>query len=405
MNRRNRLLIIAVLGIAIIGGLVWVAMRPVPVPVELAEVTRGPMEVTVDVDGVTRIREVWEVSAPITGTAMRSPVRVGDSVEAGETIVAIVEPGAPSLLDQRARSQAEAAIHEAEAALAVSESRLSEAEQDLILARSQYERAKSLVERGVSSLVRLEEATQVMRIKEAARDAAESARDMAQGTLERARAALIGPEQAEDADADCCVQITAPASGKVLEIDRVSERPVLAGDRLLAIGDPRDLEIEADMLSRDAVRVPPGAIAHVDRWGGPGELQAKMRRIEPSAETEVSALGIEEQRVDALFDFVSPPEDREGLGDGYAVRLRVVIWESDDALRAPSGALFRSGDGWAAFVARGGRAVLTPVEIGARNDRVVEILSGLEAGDRVISHPGDTIADGTPVTQALREDA
>ncbi|MWD27434.1 HlyD family efflux transporter periplasmic adaptor subunit [Aquicoccus sp. SCR17] len=391
------------LGLAIVAALAWVALRPVPVPVEVAAVTRGPMEVTVDVDGVTRIREVWEVSAPIAGTALRSPVRVGDRVIAGETLVAVVEPVSPSLLDERTRMQAEAAVHEASAALAVSESQLRQAEEDLAHAQSQYERAKALVERGVASLVQLEDVTQTLRIKEAARDAAASARTMATGTLERARAALIGPETGEAPGESCCVRIMAPASGRVLSIDRVSERTVLAGERLLSIGDPQDLEIAAELLSRDAVQVPAEASAHVLRWGGAGDLSARLRRIEPSARTEVSALGIEEQRVDALFDLTDPPEARRGLGDGYAVRLHIVIWSAPSVLRVPVGAIFREGGDWATFVLRDGRASLTPLELGRRNDREAEVLSGLEEGDEVILHPGETVADGVLATLSAHE--
>lgn len=397
MHRGTRLLIIAAIGMLIVVSLAWTAFRPAPVPVEVAEVARGPMEVTVDVDGVTRIREVWEVSAPISGTALRSPVREGDRVIADETLVAVVEPVAPSLLDARARSQAQAAVHEAQAALAVAESELRQAEEDLAYAQGNYDRTQALVERGVASIVRMEEAAQALKAREAARDAASSALEMAQGTLERAEAALIGPEAGdEDADA-CCVRILAPADGVVLSIGRVSERPVTAGERLLAIGDPTDLEIVADPLSRDAVRIPDGARARIERWGGAGQLDARLRRIEPSAYTEVSALGIEEQRVEAIFDLQDAPAERAGLGDGYAVRLHIIVWEAPDALRVPLGALFRRGDEWAVFAVRDGHAVLTPVELGQRNDRIAQVLGGLENGDLVIVHPGEEVSDGSLV--------
>ncbi|MFZ7089501.1 efflux RND transporter periplasmic adaptor subunit [Primorskyibacter sp. 2E233] len=403
MKRSTRLALISLFGLGLIGLLVWGILRPVPVTVDLARVTRGPMEVTVEVDGVTRIREIWEVSSPITGTAIRSPVRVGDVVAAGVTPVALVEPVAPSLLDLRSRTEAEAAVHEAEAALNVSKSQLAQAEADLTYAKSQVDRTKALVERGVASLVRLEDAMQALSVAEAARNTAISGRAMAQSTLERAQAALIGPDAARDANGSCCVQITAPADGVVLSIDQISERPVTAGQRLLTIGDPSDLEIVADPLSRDAVRIPESAEARITRWGGDGTLSAKLRQIDPLARTEVSALGIEEQRVEAIFDFISPPEDRPGLGDAYALRLEIIVWQAPDVLTVPLGALFRQGNDWAVFADDGGYATLKTIEIGRRNDQVAEVLSGLSENEQVVSHPGDAVIEGALLAPAVRE--
>ncbi|OSQ43795.1 efflux RND transporter periplasmic adaptor subunit [Marivita geojedonensis] len=398
MHRRTRLVLILCLAAAIVGGLLWTALRPVPVLVEIAQASRGPMQVTLEVDGTTRIREIFEVAAPIAGTAKRSPVRVGDPVIAGETVVAVVEPIAPSLLDARSRQQAEAAVHEAQAALAVADSRLSQAEEELAYAQSQFDRAQELVERGVASLVRLEDAAQILNVRKSARDAAQSARAMAESTLERTEAALIMPDVTSDGNSDCCITLTAPTNGAVLSVERISERPVSAGETLLSIGDPTDLEIVAEPLSRDAVQIPDAARAIVDRWGGPDPLEARLRRIDPSARTDVSALGIEEQRVEAVFDIVSPPEDRAGLGNGYSVRLSVVMWETDDALQVPLGALFRVGSDWALFTIKDGTATEKTVEAGARNDRTVQILSGLAEGDQIIVHPGEAVADGVPVT-------
>jgi HlyD family secretion protein len=403
MHRRNRLVLIIAIGAAILGGLLWTALRPVPVLVEVATAARGPMQVTLDVDGTTRIREIFEVATPITGTAKRSPVRVGDMVSAFETVVAVVEPVAPSLLDARSRQQAEAAVHEAQAALAVAESRLTQADEEVAYAQSQFERAQELVERGVASLVRLEDAAQILNVKRSARDAAQSARDMAQSTLERAEAALIMPDMTRTENGDCCITITAPADGVVLTVERVSERPVLAGQTLLSIGDPTDLEIVAEPLSRDAVQIPEDARGMVDRWGGADLLEVRLRQIEPSARTDISALGIEEQRVEAVFDIVSPPEALAGLGNGYSVRIAVVMWESEDALQVPLAALFRNTRGWATFLIENGKAREIDIQIGARNDRMVEILSGLEADDLVIVHPGDDVSDGVRVSAISSE--
>ncbi|ARE38726.1 putative RND efflux membrane fusion protein [Rhodovulum sp. P5] len=401
MKITSRSVILIGLVTLFVGGLLYTAFKTDPVPVDLTDATLGPMQVTVNADGKTRIRDIYEVAAPLTGTARRSPVEVGDRVVAGQTVVAVVEPAAPTLLDSRARIQAEAGVREAQAARNQAASTLRKAEEDLAYARSQYDRARELVERGVASITRLEDTTQQLASAEAARDAAASGLDMAQGALQRARAALIDPELAEDPDGngDCCVQITAPIDGVVLEVDTISERPVTIGTRLLSIGRPDDLEIVADLLSADAVRLPPGARAMVDRWGGDQILEARLRKVEPVASTKVSALGIEEQRVDALFDIVSPAEDRRGLGQGFFVFLRIVEWDATETLQVPLSALFRQNGGWAVFTVSDGIARLTPVEIGRRGETTAQILSGLQAGASVITHPSDEVADGVAVVE------
>ncbi len=403
MHRRTRLALIALAGIAVAGGLGWTAFRPVPVSVETATVTRAPLAVTVDVDGKTRIRDIYEVSAPIAGTALRSPVKAGDPVTGGQTVVARVRPGAPSLLDARSRGQAEAAVREAEAAQSVADSQLQRAEDDLAYAETQLKRTQALLDRGVATVTQVEDAAQKRASAQAVRDAAASNRIMSQGALERARAALIEPGMTPAGDAACCVELTAPITGRVLAVDQVSERPVAAGTRLLSIGDPKALEIYADPLSRDAVRIPAGAHASVERWGGPLPLQAVLRRIDPSAHTEVSALGIEEQRVDAEFDLITPPEDRPGLGDGYSVYLRIVIWQQDQVLQLPLSALFRQDGGWAVYRVVAGRARQVAVTIGQQNATDAQVLTGLAEGDVVITHPGDAVVEGALVEPAVAE--
>ncbi|TCP44273.1 efflux RND transporter periplasmic adaptor subunit [Rhodovulum marinum] len=399
MTLSARNIVLAGLGAALVAGLVYTAFRTDPVPVDLHSVARGPMQVTVNADGKTRIRDIYEVAAPLTGTARRSPVEVGDPVTRGETVVAIVEPTAPSLLDTRSRIQAEAAVREAQAARAQAESGLRKAEEDLAYAQSQFDRAQALVDRGVASFTRLEDATQQLAIARAARDAAASGLQMTQSALERARAALIPPEEdaAGSFNGECCVAIHAPIDGTVLEVDVISERPVTIGTRLLSIGRRDDLEIVADLLSSDAVRLTPGDRAMVERWGGDTVIEARLRKIEPVARTKVSALGIEEQRVDALFDILTPPADRPGLGEGFAVFLRIVEWQDENALQVPLSALFRRDGGWAVFTVADGTATLTPVRVGRRGETTAQVLDGIAPGQRVITHPSDEVGDGTPV--------
>lgn len=404
MSIRPRTVILGALGVALVGALAVVALRQDPLAVNLHSLARGPMEVTVSADGQTRIREVYEVAAPLAGTALRSPVRVGDAVVAGKTIVAVVEPVAPSLLDARSRLQAEAALREAEAALHVAESQVRQAQEELSYAQSGYDRVVTLVERGISSVTQLETATQALAIRKAAHDAALSGLEMAKGGVQRSEAALIEPDAAHaEGASDCCIRILAPVDGQVLVVDQVSERPVAAGTRLLSIGQPDALEIVADLLSSDAVRLQPGAMARVDRWGGDKTLSARLRAVDPSARTKISALGIEEQRVEAVFDLLSPPDERPRLGDGFAVSLSIIEWQAEDVLILPLSALFRQGATWMVFTEQDGIAIEKPVRIGRRNAAEAELLEGLVPGDRVILHPTETLRDGMAIVEIAAE--
>ncbi len=390
-----RMMVLAAGGVAILAALAVVAFRPEPVLVDLAPVTRGALSVTIPADGRTRIRDIWDVSSPIAGTARRSPVAVGDAVVEGETVVAVVEPVVPALLDARSRAEAEASLRQAEAALAVAEAQLAEAEEARDYAQGQRDRAEALVERGVASITRLEEADQALRRAEAGLAAAVSALAMQEGARDRAEAMLIEPVEEGGVRA---VTIHAPASGVVLTLAEESARPVLPGAPLLSIGNPADLEIVADLLSSDAVRMPAGAMAQVERWGGE-PLQARLMSVEPVARTEVSALGIEEQRVDAVFELLTPWEERQALGHNFAVFLRITEWAAEDVLQVPVSALFRDGDGWAVYRVDDGVARVAPVVIGRRGEIAVELLDGLAEGDRVVTHPPSALVDGGKVAE------
>lgn len=392
MPHARRNILLGVIGAGVVGGLLFLTFRPEPIPVDLHTVEAGRFEITVDVDGTTRVAEIFEVSTPISGMAMRSPVRVGDPVVANQTVVSRVEPSAPGLLDARTRLQAEAAVREAEAALTVAQTRLAEAREVQSYARLKYQRTNTLAERGVVATSRLEDVQQQLAVAEAALEAEKARIDQAESGLQRARAALVEAEPGNGADI-CCVPIVAPADGVILEIDHVSQRPVTAGERLLTIGDARRIELVADLLSSDAVRLPAGARARVERWGGE-PLEARLTHIEPAGRTKVSALGIEEQRVDAVFDILAPPETRDQLGHGFAAYLRIVVHEEEDALLVPLSAAFRVKDGWAVFRADGDRVSRVPVELGRRNARFAVVASGLSAGDMVVEHPREDLSDG-----------
>jgi HlyD family secretion protein len=397
MPSKTRTILAVAVGAAIVGGLGYFSFRTDPVPVDLYRVMAGPMRVTIDVDGRTRIRESYDIAAPISGVAQRSAVRVGDRVVKGETVVAVVEPIAPSLLDARSRLQADAAINEATAALRVAETDLTRLLEERMHAQTHFDRTKALLDRGVATMTQMEDAAQSVTIAGAAVETAQSRIVMARSALDSAKAAFIEPGNAESAASGCCVTLTAPVDGVVLSVETISARPVAAGALLATIGDPTDIEIVADLLSSDAVRLRLGAMADVERWGGDTTLQARLTRVEPKARTSISALGIEEQRVDALFDLTSPSQERPALGDGFSVFLRVVEWQGDDVLQVPLSATFRDGQTWSVFVLEGDGVRLRPVTLGARNSQTAEVITGLDEGEMVVTHPSDDLADGVSV--------
>ncbi len=380
-------------------GLVW-AFWPEPVAVDTAEARVAPMQVTVTAEGVTRVRDPHMVTAPQSGMAQRLPVEVGDTVLRDSTVVAVIEPAEPAFLDARARAQAEAAVTEAEAGVRMAQANLNQARSDLEYARSQHARNRELAGRGVIPQRMLEDSEQNVELRAAAVDAAESELDIREAALRRARAQLEDGRNAEAAREvqGCCTQIRAPISGTVLAVDQTSARLVQAGEPLLTIGNLGDLEVEADFLSSDAVTLRAGARADIEGWGGEDVLQAEIRRIAPRGHTRVSALGIEEQRVPVTLDFVADRAALAGLGDGYRVLVRAVVWEEDAVLQVPVSALFRDGDGWGLYRVQEGRAVRTQVTLGRRDRTNAQILSGLEPGDVVVAYPGDRLEDGIRVT-------
>lgn len=378
-------------------GLVLWAFWPEPVQVDIMAARIAPMRVTVAAEGVTRVRDPYSVMAPLAGTLTRSPVQVGDPVIGGDTVVAVIQPAPPAILDARARLQAEAAVIEAEAALRVAEANLSQAQADLTHAQSAYTRSSALAARGIIAQGMLEDADMALESARAAHNGAQYAVEQQRATLMRMQAQLQGPValQGDAVPDSCCVKIRAPQSGTVLAVTNLSARPVQTGDPILTIGDLGDIEIEVDLLSTDAVRITRDDLATIERWGGDGLIEARVRRVDPSAYTRVSALGIEEQRVRVRLDILTPPDQRAGLGDNFRVFVRVETWGEDAVLQVPLGALFRNDGEWAVFREVGGRAVLTPVEVGQQTSRDAQIITGLTEGDRVVVFPGGKVADGT----------
>jgi len=380
--------------VAIAAGFAWL-LWPEPVAVDVATTTTGHMELTVDEEGVNRIREVYVVSAPVGGKVERSPREVGDRVAAGVTTVAAIRPADPSILDVRTRQELLAAVEAVKALKDLAAATLKQAETALAFAQQELDRALYLADRKVLSSSALERRQLERDIARQQVETAKAQLDARQHDLEVAEARLREP--GGTADAGCCVVVTAPVNGTVLRVPIESEQIVQAGTPLVEIGNPLETEIAVDLLSTDAVQVKVGAPARITGWGGTGELKARVRRIDPAAFTKISALGIEEQRVKVVLDIVDPPAQWAGLGHEYRVFVRISVWQSDNALQVPLGALFRERGNWAVFMARDGIARLTPVRVGHINLGQAEILSGLAAGDPVIVHPGDAVENGVAI--------
>ena len=373
------------------------AFRPAPVLVDVAVIERGTLEVTVEDDGETRVKEVFTVSAPITGHMLRIDGKVGDKVVAGETVLAEMLPQAPEFLDVRSRREAETEVKAAEAALVLAEAERDKAQAELNFAKAELIRAKELARKGNISKSSLDRAEMEANSRDAALSTSVANVKVRSFALETAKARLIDPGPIAKPAGSCCVSIRAPVSGRILHLIQESEQVVEAGTPLVEIGDPVDLEIKVDLLSSDAVNVKEGDRVIIEGWGGPKALIGRVRRVEPSGFTKVSALGIEEQRVNVIIDFVGDPDEREGLAHGYRVDAKIVVWSGADVLTVPLGALFRDGGEWAVFVVEDGSARLTRVEIGRNGTFDAEVLGGLEAGAMVILHPSDRIQDGVAV--------
>lgn len=386
----NRRLWIA---IVIVAGLTAVALWPTTVSVETATVARGPLMVTVDEEGRTRVRDRYTVAAPVAGRVLRIELEPGDAVHAG-AVVARLRPETPTLLDARSRAEAQASLENARAALGRAGADQQRARATLAQAERELARVRALVVESLATAQQLDAREADVKIAQEQVDAAAFAARAAEADVERTQARLA--PTTSDAGARV-VTVTAPIDGVVLRRVRESESIVPAGEPLLDIGDPRQLEIVVDLLSVDAVRVKPGARVLVEQWGGDRTLEARVRRIEPSGFTKISALGVEEQRVNVVLDLTDPAGAWAALGDGYRVEARIVTWEAADVLKVPTGALIRAGDQWAVYVVKDGRAVRALTTLGHQNGQEAEVSAGIEEGATVILHPGDTIADGVTV--------
>jgi len=394
----RRIVLWAVLAALLAAGLGY-AFWPRPVPVDLATVQRGKMIVTVDEEGFTRVREVFVLSSPIAGRMRRIERHVGEEVIADRTIIANIEPSDPSFLDVRSEAEAQAAVQSAEAARSLAEAKVAEARAELEFARTELERARRLVVGQTITKRAVDEAQRAYKTRSAAVQTAQAELRVRISEVTRARARLVSPVETQTLHGVCeCIPLFAPVSGRILRLVRESEGVVQAGDALVEIGDPRDLEIAVEYLSTDAVRIEPGQRVIIDEWGGGSTLAGRVRRVEPYGFTKVSALGIEEQRVKVIIDLTDPPERWARLGHGFRVETRVVLWEAENVLKVPLTALFRNGGDWTVFVAADGKAARRKVQVGHRTGLEAEIVGGLKEGERIVLHPSDRIDDGVRVS-------
>lgn len=368
-------------------------LAPRPVPADVEPVRTGPIAESVSDQGYARVREAYVVAAPVSGRLERLPLKVGDRVSAGQTVVARIRPAAADLLDPRSRAQAQASVAAAQAAVGAAQAQRDRLAAEARRADVDLQRLRTLAQSGFAAKQALDSAEAEARSANAAVRAAAAELTVRRAELAAARAALMGP----DADGANIVPVTAPASGYVTRLLQESERTVAMGTPLIEVGDQTGLEAAIEFLTQDAVRVREGMPAEIYDWGGEGTIPAIVRRVEPQGFTKISALGVEEQRVLVLLQFAGEPGKWTRLGPGYRVWGRVFLRREAKAVKAPLGALVRADGGWAVFRVEGGRARLTRVEAGAMTDREAEIRKGIAAGDRVVVFPSDKVRDGARI--------
>ncbi len=370
--------------------LLALAFRPAPVEVETALAARGPLQVTLDEDGETRAHDRFTLAAPIAGHLSRIEFHEGDTVGPETTLATL----SPLPADARETAEIRARIEAAEARRREAQEQLASRENDYAQAVRDGDRARLLAQDRIVARQVLEQAES--RQTSAAKDveAAKFRVRAALAELEREKAGLISLEAAQSQSGNQ-VALRPPVRCRILRILEKSERVVPFGTPIIVLSNPGKLEIVADLLSTDAVKVQPGAPVLIENWGGPASLRGKVRLVEPYAFTKVSALGIEEQRANVVVDFLDPPAN---LGDGYRVEVRIILWQNPSVLKVPASALFRNGSQWNIFVVEAGRARIFPVEAGHRNAAEVELLKGLNEGARVILHPANDLKVGARVT-------
>jgi HlyD family secretion protein len=391
MTRRNQILLAAAL-LALALLVAW-SLQPRPVAVETAAVARGPFEQTIVDDGKTRVRDRYVIAAPLAGSVERIRLEPGDTVRQGQA-VALLTPTAPAFLDARTARELQARVGAAQAQQARAKAETLKVLAQRDQTRADLARQEKLAREGFVSATAREQAELALRTVDRALDAARFAEDAARHDLEQAKAALT---HYRSGDPTAKWEVTSPVNGSVLKVIQKSESPVALGAPLLEVADARSLEAVVDVLSQDAVAIRPGMRARVELGQGVAAVPALVRLVEPAAFTKVSALGVEEQRVNVVLDFAGPLDQVWTLGDAYRVEAHIVTYRVEDAIKVPVGALFREGEGWAVFVARDGAAHKRAVQVPRRNGVEALVEDGLQPGERVVVYPSDALRDGAAI--------
>lgn len=366
--------------------------------VDLVRLTRGPLQVTIEEEGRTRLKERFVISAPTAGYMRRIEAKVGDPVKKGETVV-VLEPLRSQALDPRSRAEAAATVSAREASLAAAVERERAATADADYTDKRLARITNLYARGSVAKDQHDQMESEAKKARAVQRSAKAAADVARSELERAKTTLQNFAPVQRTGKNNTVEVTSPVSGAVFRIYRESEGAVHVGEPLMDIGNAGNLEVRVEVLSSDAVRIKQGTPVLFKRWGRDEPLTGRVRRVEPAGFTKLSSLGVEEQRVLVIVDITSEPQMWRVLGDGYRLEAHFVVWEGQDILQVPTSALFRSGKEWSVFVEENGKARRRAVEVGQRTGLTAQILSGLKENERVVAYPDDAISEGTRIRQ------
>lgn len=394
--RWKRWIVPVLLGVAVAAAIAW-GLRPQPVLVDTTVVRSGPLRVTVEEEGKTRVRDRYVVSSPITGRMERIPFDEGAPVRAGQRLTAVT-PLPPPFLDPRTRAERRTDISAAESRIVAAQARVRAAKANADYWRDELDRTSRLAKSGDIPTSRYQQVLAEHLKAVAALSEAEAAVDAERATMRRALATMEQPSLDGEPGA-ASVPVLVPASGRILRVVRKSAGPVNAGDPLVEVGDSRNIEVEVELLSHDAVKVTPGTRVIFTRWGGENPLEGRVQRIEADGRTKISALGVEEQRVPVIVDITAPEQERRGLGAGYRVEASFVLWEADDVLQIPSSAVFPYDGSSAVFVVEQNIARRRIVKLGRKAGLNVELLEGVRPGERLVLHPDNSIDDGKRVQQ------
>jgi HlyD family secretion protein len=405
-NARRRRMFLWLFILVFVVSVLTYLLQPKAIVVDLHEVKKEALIVSIDEEGQTQVRDIYTFSAPVAGKLDRINLKVGDTVKAYETPIVVIHPSSPAYLDIRSEKQAQAAVDTAKSARSYARAELERIQSDLDFSKSEYQRAQQLRQHNVIPAQQLEDAEHVYKVAQASLASAHAAVQMKNFELKQAEVMLMPTTALTVHGENCqCVPLTSPINGKVLKVYDPSSRTINTSEALIDIGDASDLEIVVDLLSADAVQVQVGNRVLINDWGGEQVLEGRVRRIEPFGFTKVSALGIEEQRVNVLIDLTSEKELWQRLGHGYQVGLRVVLWAEDEVITVPLTAAFRKTlakdkgqqDAWAVFVIEEGKIRVRDITLGHRSGLNAEVTSGLSVAEKVVLHPSNKVVDGVRV--------